>query len=149
MTKTLPNASILAPAQPAEQVSSRARAVTQVAALLLVALGLATMTGWLLRLPGLLQLLLGQVGMVFGTALCFALARQAQQPTGHGCQAERHQQHRRGLRHRVGARRGLRGGLRGRKDRRVGQRFSHRCAPRSREGPGPGAFTSSASRRGT
>ena len=77
MTKTLPNASILAPAQPAEQVSARARAVTQVAAVLLVALGLATMTGWLLRLPGLVQLLPGQVGTVFGTALCFTLAGAA------------------------------------------------------------------------
>ena len=53
MTETLPNASILAPAQPAELASSRARAVTQVAAVLLLALCLATMTGWLLRLPGL------------------------------------------------------------------------------------------------
>ena len=77
MTETLPNASILAPAQAAEQASSRARAVTQVAAVLLLALCLATMTGWLLRLPGLLQLLPGQVGMVIGTALCFALAGAA------------------------------------------------------------------------
>ena len=77
MTETLPNLSLLAPPQPPEQAASRARAVTQVAAVLLVALGLATMVGWLLRAPGLLQILPGQVAMAFGTALCFALAGAA------------------------------------------------------------------------
>ena len=55
----------------------RARGVTQAAAALLVALGLTTMMGWLLRLPGLLQVRPGQVGMVFSEALCFALAGAA------------------------------------------------------------------------
>lgn len=43
----------------------------------LVVLGLAVMTGWLLRLPSLLQVFPGHVTMVFATALCFALAGAA------------------------------------------------------------------------
>ena len=38
---------------------------------------MTTMTGWLLRLPSLLQVLPGQVGMVFSSALCFAMAGAA------------------------------------------------------------------------
>ena len=40
-------------------------------------LGVGFMTGWILRLPSLLQVLPGQVAMVFSTALCFALAGAA------------------------------------------------------------------------
>ena len=46
----------------------------QGAGTLLLLLGLTVMAGWLLRLPGVLQILSGQVAMVFSTALCFALA---------------------------------------------------------------------------
>ena len=77
MTEAQPNPPILAPAQPPEQASLHARGVTQAAAALLVALGLTTMMGWLLRLPGLLQVMPGQVGMVFSEALCFALTGAA------------------------------------------------------------------------
>lgn len=56
---------------------SRARWVTLGAGAFLLLLGLAFMTGWLLHLPSLLQVLPGQVAMVFSTALCFALAGAA------------------------------------------------------------------------
>lgn len=40
----------------------------------LLLLGGAVLTGWILRLPSLLQLLPGHVAMVFNTALCFFMA---------------------------------------------------------------------------
>lgn len=48
--------------------------LTQTAGVLLFLLGVTVMSGWLLRLPSLLQVAPGQVAMVFSTALCFALA---------------------------------------------------------------------------
>lgn len=50
-----------------------ARAGVAVGVLLLL-LGAAVLTGWLLRLPGLLQVMPGHVAMVLNTALCFTLA---------------------------------------------------------------------------
>ncbi len=49
----------------------------QIAGTLLVALGLAVMTGWLLHIPALIQILPGYVAMVFNTALCFVLCGAA------------------------------------------------------------------------
>ena len=77
MTETLPSHSIILHAEQPELSSLRARWATQGAGALLVLLGLTAMAGWLLRLPSLLQLLPGQVGMVFSTALCFTLAGTA------------------------------------------------------------------------
>jgi len=77
MIETQPGQSIVPSAQQPELPSLRARRITQGAGALLVLLGLIAMAGWLLHLPGLLQILPGQVGMVFSTALCFALAGAA------------------------------------------------------------------------
>ena len=83
MTELLPSSSLISQLQPSELgrlkfetalSSLRARRITQGAGTLLVLLGLTVMTGWLLHLPSLIQLLPGQVGMVFSTAICFALA---------------------------------------------------------------------------
>ena len=77
MTELLPSPSLISQLQPSELSSLRARRITQGAGALLVLLGLTVMTGWLLRLPSVLQVLPGQVAMVFSTALCFALAGAA------------------------------------------------------------------------
>ena len=77
MTETPPDYSVVPAAMQSELPSVRVRRLTQGAGAFLVLLGLTTMVGWLLHLPGLLQVLPGQVGMVFSTALCFALAGAA------------------------------------------------------------------------
>ena len=77
MTELLPSPSLISQLQSSELSSLRARRITQGAGALLVLLGLTVMTGWLLRLPSVLQVLPGQVAMVFSTALCFALAGAA------------------------------------------------------------------------
>ena len=74
MPETLTRLSIIPQAQRLELSSARARRVGQGAGTLLVLLGLTVMTGWLLRQPSLIQLVPGHVGMVFSTAMCFALA---------------------------------------------------------------------------
>ena len=68
MTETLPRAAITS------APSRRTLRITQGAGALLVILGLTVLTGWLLRLPHLVQLVPGYVGMVLSTALCFGLA---------------------------------------------------------------------------
>ena len=63
MTETRTSHSISPQAQRLELSSLRARRITQGAGTLLVLLGLTVMTGWLLRLPSVLQVLPGQVAM--------------------------------------------------------------------------------------
>ena len=77
MTAAPTSHSIAPPARQPELPSVRARRLTGGAGAFLALLGLTVMTGWILHLPGLLQVLPGQVGMVFSTALCFALAGAA------------------------------------------------------------------------
>lgn len=48
--------------------------MAQIAALLLIALGLLVIVAWIFKLPALLQGPPGQVGMVLSTALCFLFA---------------------------------------------------------------------------
>lgn len=77
MTETLTSHSIIPQAQRLELSALRARWVAQGAGTLLILLGLTSMAGWILRQPSLLQVLPGQAGMVFSTAMCFALAGAA------------------------------------------------------------------------
>ena len=77
MPETPTSHSIIPHAQRLELSALRARWVAQGAGTLLILLGLTSMAGWILRQPSLLQVLPGQVGMVFSTALCFALAGAA------------------------------------------------------------------------
>ena len=77
MTAAPTSHSIAPPARQPELPSVRARRLTGGAGAFLALLGLTVMAGWLLRLPGLLQVLPGYVGMVFSAALCFALAGAA------------------------------------------------------------------------
>ena len=77
ISETLVSHSIIPQAHRLELSALRARWVAQGAGTLLILLGLTSMAGWLLRQPSLLQVLPGQVGMVFSTALCFALAGAA------------------------------------------------------------------------
>lgn len=56
---------------------TRIRWVTLAAGIFLVLLGLLVIVGWLFHLPVLLQVLPGQFGMVFSSAVCFVLAGAA------------------------------------------------------------------------
>ncbi len=77
ISETPTSHSIIPQAQRLELSALRARWVAQGAGTLLILLGLTSMAGWILRQPSLLQVLPGQVGMVFSTALCFVLAGAA------------------------------------------------------------------------